>query len=139
MGELEWFADVRSIERSARDPLRHYRWHVLPKSGGGVRLAAAPKPRLKEAQRRLLRHVVAPIPVHVAAHGCEPARSVRSALLPHCGSAIVVRFDLEGFFAHVRAGRIWSLLRDAGLPEEVAHTVTGLATTVVPYRVLSAH
>jgi RNA-directed DNA polymerase len=138
MGELEWFADVRGIERSAREPLRHYRWHALPKAGG-VRLVAAPKPRLKELQRRLLRHVAAPIPVHDAAHGCEPGRSVRSALLPHSGSGILIRFDLEGFFAHVRAGRIWSLLCDAGLPESVAHTVTGLVTTVVPRHVLRDH
>jgi hypothetical protein len=138
MAELEWFADVRGIERSTREPLRHYRWRALPKPGG-VRLVAAPKPRLKEAQRRLLRHIVAPIPVHDAAHGCEPARSVRSALLPHSGSAIVIRFDLEGFFAHVPAGRIWSLLRDAGLPEAVAYVVTGLVTTVVPHRVLNGY
>jgi len=74
MGELDWFADVRGIERSARDPLRHYRWHALAKSGG-VRLVAAPKPRLKEAQRRLLRHVV-------ARYRCTTPRTAANRLAP---------------------------------------------------------
>src|SRR3954451_20942853 len=66
-GELAWFADLGAWTRRAPDPLRHYRWRELPKRGGGARLVAAPKPRLKEIQRRLLRHVLAPIPTHAAA------------------------------------------------------------------------
>ncbi|PZS31947.1 MAG: RNA-directed DNA polymerase [Pseudonocardiales bacterium] len=136
-GELAWFADVRSIERRSGQPLRHYRWRALPKRGG-VRLVAAPKPRLKEIQRRLLRHVLTQIPVHPAAHGCVPGRSVRTAVDPHAGAAIVIRADVEGFFSSISAGRIWGLLRMAGLPEPVAHTITGLVTTVVPTQVWRA-
>lgn len=136
-GDLAWFADVRSQERLVPEALRHYRWTVLPKRDG-VRLVAAPKPRLKEIQRRLLRHVLRPIPVHDAAHGGVAGRSVRTALAPHSGSVVVVRTDLESFFAAVPAGRVWSLLRTAGLPEGVAHTVTGLLTTVVPAEVLAS-
>ncbi len=130
-GELAWFADVRGLERQAAEPLRHYRWWAEPKAGG-VRLVAAPKPRLKEIQRRLLRHVLDAIPVHGAAHGCVPGRSVRSAVLPHAERTVVIRADLEAFFPSLSAGRVWGLLRSAGLPEGVAHTVTGLVTTVVP-------
>jgi hypothetical protein len=131
MGELAWFADVRCLERVAAAPLRHYRWRTLPKHEG-VRLIAAPKPRLKEIQRRLLRHVVAPIAAHDAAHGCEPGCSVRTAVQPHAGSTVVIRVDVEGFFASIPAGRVWALFRTAGLPEQVAHTLTGLVTTVIP-------
>jgi len=131
-GELAWFADVRGLERTAGEALRHYRWHTVPRPSG-VRLLAAPKPRLKEAQRRLLRHVLAPLPVHEAAHGCVPGRSVRTAVAPHAGSAVVLRMDLEAFFPGVAAGRVHGLLLGpAGLPEPVAHVVTGLVTTVVP-------
>jgi RNA-directed DNA polymerase len=133
-GELAWFADVRSLERRSTEPLRHYRWRVLPKQGG-VRLIAAPKPRLKEIQRRLLKHVLAPIPLHDAAHGCVPGRSVRTAVKAHTRSTVVIRADVEGFFASVSAPRVWGVLRLAGLPEAVAHTVTGLVTTVVPSEV----
>jgi hypothetical protein len=130
-GELAWFADVRSLERRVGEPLRHYRWRTLPKRDG-VRLVAAPKPRLKEIQRRLLHHVLDPIALHPAAHGCVRARSVRTAVGPHTGADVVVRMDLEAFFASITAARIWGVLRAAGLPEAVAHTLTGLLTTVVP-------
>jgi len=133
-GELAWFADLQSWERRAAAPLRHYRWWTMPKRGG-VRLVAAPKPRLKEIQRRLLRHVIAPITTHPAAHGCLPGRSVRSALQPHVASTVVVRADLESFFASIAAPRVAGVLRWAGLPDEVARTVTGLCTTVVPFEV----
>ncbi len=136
-GELAWFADVQSRERHAAEPLRHYRWTVLPKRGG-VRLVAAPKPRLREIQRRLLRHVLRPIPTHDAAHGGVAGRSVRTAVALHAGAVVVIRTDLESFFPSIPGGRVWSLLRTAGLPEGVAHTVTGLLTTVVPREVLSA-
>ncbi|MGH8960533.1 MAG: reverse transcriptase family protein [Jatrophihabitantaceae bacterium] len=130
-GELDWFADVRGLERTVAAPLRHYRWRALPKRDG-VRLVAAPKPRMKEIQRRLLRHVLDPIPLHDAAHGCVRGRSVRTAVQPHAGSAVVIRVDLETFFASIAAGRVWGVLRTAGLPEAVAHTLTGLMTTTVP-------
>jgi hypothetical protein len=136
-GELAWFADVRSLERRATAPLRHYRWWVEPKRGG-VRVLAAPKPRLKEIQRRLLRHVIDPIPAHDAAHGCVAGHSVRTAALPHAGHEIVIRADLEAYFASIPPGRVWGVLRTAGLPEPVAHTITGLVTTVAPPDVLRA-
>ena len=132
-GELGWFADVRGLERTAPDEaLRHYRWRVVERPGG-VRLLAAPKPRLREIQRRLLRHLVAPVPPHPAAHGCVPGRSVRTAAAPHAGAGTVLALDLEAFFATVTAGRVWGVLQGvAGLTEPVAHAVTGLVTTVVP-------
>lgn len=131
-GELAWFADVRGLGRTAGEPLRHYRW-TAAQHGDGVRLLAAPKPRLKEAQRRLLRHVLRALPVHDAAHGCVPGRSVRTAVTPHAGAAVVLQMDLEAFFPSIPAGRVHGWLQGtAGLPEPVAHAVTGLVTTVLP-------
>ncbi|MGY2130129.1 reverse transcriptase family protein [Blastococcus sp. SYSU DS0617] len=130
-GELAWFADTHRLERTVDQPLRHYRWTTV-----GGRLLAAPKPRLKEAQRRLLRHVIGPLTVHGAAHGCVPGRSVRTAVTPHAGAARVLQLDLEAFFASIAAERVHGVLRSVGgLPEPVAHTVTGLVTTVVPLAV----
>ncbi len=135
LGELLWFADPRSLERTSGEPLRHYRWHAVP-HGSGVRLLAAPKPRLKEIQRRLLRHVLAPVPVHPAAHGSVPDRSVRTAAAPHAGADVVLGMDLEAFFPSVPAGRVRGLLQGTvGLTEPVAHLVTGLVTTVLPAEV----
>ena len=39
-------------------PEAHYRTHVIPKRGGGVRRLYAPDPLLKGVQRNLLRHVL---------------------------------------------------------------------------------
>lgn len=135
-GELAWFADVRGLESTVSEPLRHYRWRRLPK-GEGTRLVAAPKPRLKEIQRRLLRHVLNPIPVHPAAHGGVPGRSVRTAVEPHTRSSVVIRADLRTFFAAIPARRVYALFRQAGYPEPVAHVLTGLVTTLPP-RALAA-
>lgn len=137
-GELAWFADLRLLARHAPERLRHYRWtaHARP---AGIRLVAAPKPRLKEIQRRLLEHVLQPIAVHEAAHGAVRGRSVRTAVESHAGASVVVCADLESFFTSITAGRVWNLLRVAGLPEGVAHTLTGLMTTVAPEPVISAN
>ncbi|SFF40728.1 reverse transcriptase family protein [Blastococcus tunisiensis] len=127
-GELAWFADTHRLERTVGERLRHYRWTTA-----GDRLLAVPKPRLKEVQRRLLRHVVGPLGVHDAAHGCVPGRSVRTAVSPHAGADQLLQLDLESFFAGIAAERVHGLLRSVGgLPEPVARTVTGLVTTVVP-------
>jgi hypothetical protein len=46
---------------------------------------------------------------------------------------VVVRVDLEQFFASIAAGRVHGVLRGVGgLTEPVAHAVTGLVTTVLP-------
>jgi RNA-directed DNA polymerase len=137
VGELEWFADTHGLERRVDMPLRHYRWAVRPKRTG-VRLVAAPKPRLKEIQRRLLRHVLAPIPLHPLAHGGVRGRSVRTALAPHAGATVVIRADLEAFFSSIPARRVYGVLRTAGYPEAVAYTITGLCTTVIPHSVWQA-
>ncbi len=74
--------------------------------------------------------------MHSAAHGSVAGHSVRTAVLPHVGATVVIRFDIESFYASIGAGRVWGVLRSAGLPESVAHALTGLVTTVVPRSVL---
>ncbi|SDY53117.1 Reverse transcriptase (RNA-dependent DNA polymerase) [Modestobacter sp. DSM 44400] len=57
-------------------------------------------------------------------------------MTPHAGSTVVLQMDLESFFASIPAGRVHGWLQGtAGLPEPVAHTVTGLVTTVLPLAV----
>jgi hypothetical protein len=131
-GELDWLADRHGWSRRAPAPLVHYRWRAISKHHGGMRVIAAPKPRLKEAQRRLLHHLVSAIPLHDAAHGSVPARSVRSALLPHAGAPVVLRMDLQAFYPTITAGRVERLLVALGVEAGVAPVVAGLCTTVIP-------
>ncbi len=132
-GELAWFADLRSLERTARDErLRHYRYGTFARPGRPVRVIERPKHRLKEIQRRVLHGILDWIPAHDAAHGFTRGRSVRSHAGAHAGRHVVIRLDLRDFFASVGAGRVYGILRSAGYPESVAHTLTGLVTNAVP-------
>ncbi|MBK1789289.1 reverse transcriptase family protein [Prauserella cavernicola] len=137
-GELYWFADARGWNRRARASLRHYRYRWVPTRSGGVRLLEQPKPRLAELQRRVVRHVLAALPVHDAAHGFRKGRSAATCAGPHARRDLVVRLDLEGFFAAVPATRLQGLLALAGYPAGVAQLLAGLLATETPADVLSA-
>jgi RNA-directed DNA polymerase len=84
-GELEWFADERDGQRRARMPrLLHYHHALTRERSGKPRLLEAPKARLKAIQRRILREILAPVPVHGRAHGFVAGRSclpVRRSML----------------------------------------------------------
>jgi hypothetical protein len=136
--ELDWLADARGWNRRAGDPLRHYRPHWVGTSTGGIRLIEQPKPRLAEAQRRIMRHVIACLPVHEAAHGFRKGRSAITYATPHAAKSRVIRLDIEGFFAAVTGARVRALLRAAGFPPLVAAALTGLLTTRTPLDVLQA-
>lgn len=131
--ELAWFTDPRHWARSVTDQrLHHYRVATKVASSGAIRVLEAPKYRLKTLQRLFLAEILDRIPSHDAAHGFRAGRSVASYAAPHAGQPVVVRMDLEGFFASITAGRVYGILRSAGYPEPVAHALTGLATTVLP-------
>jgi hypothetical protein len=132
-GELGWFADARSLERSVTDErLRHYRYTTLQRPGRPVRVIERPKLRLKEIQRRILHDILDWIPAHEASHGFTRGRSVRSHASEHTRQFVVIRLDLEDFFASIAAGRIYGIFRTAGYPESVAHSLTALTTNVMP-------
>jgi RNA-directed DNA polymerase len=138
-GDLAWLADTRGLERTAGDQrLRNYRYLARPRVGGAPRLIEAPKPRLKAVQRRLLHDLLDWIPAHPAAHGFTRGRSVITHARAHASRDVVMRVDLEDFFASVPAARIYGVLRTAGYPEAVAHVITGLTTNVVPSAVWAA-
>jgi hypothetical protein len=135
--QLEWLADVRSLERHVTSQrLRNYRYTWIPRRRGHARLLEAPKPRLKALQRRVLREILSAVPVHDGAHGFVPGRSARSHAALHTGKRVVMRFDLEDFFASVTAARVFAIFRTAGYPESVAHTLTGLCTNAVPLSIV---
>jgi hypothetical protein len=135
--ELDWFADCQRRERLAVvEPLRHYRYQWVSKRSGSLRLLEAPKPRLKRLQRRVLDAILSQIPSHDAAHGFRLGRSVTTFVGPHIGRPIVLKMDLQDFFATITAARVVSLFLTAGYPEPVARRLAGLCTNTVPRAVL---
>ena len=138
--ELAWFADERGLNaRTATQKLQHYHYRWVPKAAGGYRLLEAPKPRLRQIQRWLLHHVLAGIPASSFAHGFVGGRSVRSFVEPHVGQDVVIRFDLQAFFASVTRARVAASFRRVGYPAAMASTLSGLCTAATPVSVLAAH
>jgi len=139
-GELDWFADARPMNaRSPDQKVWHYRHRWVAKAAGGWRLLEAPKPRLKRIQRWLLDEVLARIPPSDVAHGFVRGRSVRTFVAPHVGRAVVIRIDLEDFFASVSRARVAALFRRVGYPRRVARMLAGLCTAPTPDAVLAEH
>ena len=138
--ELDWFVDAQRLNTRATSPrLSHYHHHWVAKARGGWRLLEAPKARLKRMQRWLLDNVIVPIPPADVAHGFVRDRSVRTFVAPHVGRPVVVRMDLEDFFASVSRARVVALFRRVGYPRRVAAALAGLCTAPTPEAVLAAH
>lgn len=131
--ELAWFADPRHWARGTSEVrLQHYRVSHRVAASGAIRVLEAPKLELRTMQRRLLDEVVSLVPPHDAARGFRAGGSVRSYAAPHAGRPVVLRLDLEAFFASVTVARVYGIWRTAGYPEPVAHCLAGLMTSVLP-------
>jgi hypothetical protein len=135
-GQLAWLADVRGLERTVTaEKLRNYRYAAVPRRSGLPRVIEAPKLRLKEVQRWVLREILDRVPVHDAARGFTRGRSVIDHARHHSGHHAVLRLDLADFFASISAARVFGIFRTAGYEPSVAHALTGLSTNTVPQHV----
>jgi hypothetical protein len=136
--QLDWLADERRCHGSAIEPkLQHYHYAFVSKPGGAPRLIEAPKPRLKAIQRRILRGILAPVPVHSRAHGFVAGRSCLTGARVHASESLVATFDLARFFPSIGGPRIHGIFRALGYPWAVARRLTGLCTTITPADVVS--
>jgi RNA-directed DNA polymerase len=138
IGDLEWFADPhgllrKGLARKGRPQLRHYHYRVLTKPSGAPRLIEAPKPRLKQLQRKILAGILEKIPPHPAVHGFLKGHSIRTFVAPHVHQRVILKMDLDDFFPSISGPRVQALFRTMGYPESVADLLGGLCTTVAPY------
>lgn len=113
----------------------HYERFTIPKRTGGERAIWAPRPILKHAQRTILREIVERLPIHGAAHGFVPGRSILSNAAIHTGSRIVIKMDLKDFFPSVTFSRVKGVFRNAGYREQIA-TLLALLCTEPPREVV---
>ena len=131
--ELAWFADLRRMNARAKNAkFRHYHYRVLQKKSGSIRLIEAPKERLRELQRFLLREILEKIPAYPAAHGFQKGRSIKTFTAPHVGGRVVLRMDLRDFFPSISGPRVQALFRTAGYPDAVAERLGGICTNAAP-------
>jgi len=121
----------------------NYYSFTIPKRDGSPRSIFAPKRDLKAAQRWMLRQVAERLPVHSAAHGFLPDRSILTNALQHVGAHTLVKVDIRDFFPTVTWRRVRGLLRKGGLSEQAATLLSLLATEapreVVQFRGKTLH
>jgi len=131
--ELEWLADLKRMNaRTKIGALQHYNYRVLAKKRGNIRLIEAPKEKLRQLQRVILREILEAIPPHTAAHGFVKGRSIKTFAAPHMGRRVVLRMDLHDFFPSISGPRVQALLRTAGYPDAVADRLGGICTNAAP-------
>ncbi|ACL58060.1 reverse transcriptase family protein [Methylobacterium nodulans] len=123
LAELRFLAYDRALSR-----ISHYWRFTIPKKAGGVRLISAPMPRLKRAQYWILDNLLAHAPVHDAAHGFVPGRSIVTNAAAHVGRAVVVNLDLKDFFPTLSFRRVKGKFRGLGYAEPVATVLALLCT-----------
>ncbi len=133
VGQLAWLTQHCSRSRRGENvSLSHYHYRWLRKRSGGRRLLEIPKPRLKVVQKRILADILQRIPPHDAVHGFVPGRSIVTNAVPHAGQRVVIRFDLENFYANVGFSRVTAIFRRIGYSREAALWLTRLATSSLP-------
>ncbi len=111
----------------------HYHRFTVPKRGGGLREISSPKPELRRAQEWIKREILDRFPVHSAATGFLPGKSVLDNAAPHLGQAAVIKLDLKDFFPGITFHRVKGLFRSFGYSEAIA-TLLALLTTEPPRR-----
>ncbi len=123
VGELRFLAYARRTSKTS-----HYKRFQLKKKTGGLRMIAAPMPRLKQAQRWILENILQHVPVHDAAHGFRQGRSIVTNAQPHVGAAVVVNVDLQDFFPSVNYRRVKGMFLNLGFAEPVSIVLALLCT-----------
>lgn len=115
-------------EAELRALVPRYNSFRVPKRSGGQRVINEPEEALKRVQRLVLRRLLKRLRPHAAAHGFERGRSIVTAALPHARRAVVLRMDVEDFFASTKAARVESYFRAVGWGAEAAALLARLCT-----------
>lgn len=126
LGELRFLAWHREVSS-----VSHYQRFTMPKKSGGERHISAPMPRLKRAQYWVLDNILAKMPVHEAAHGFMPGRSILTNAAPHVGRDVVINLDLKDFFPSIGMRRVRGVFRQLGYSSQVA-SLLALVCTEAP-------
>lgn len=133
VGRLAWLTHHCAPSCKPQSPRKsHYHYEWVAKRSGGRRLIECPKSQLKAVQTKILREILDRVPPHRSAHGFVSGRSILTNAAPHVGSRVIVRFDLENFYANVRFSRVVAIFRRLGYSREAALWLTRLTTSSLP-------
>ncbi|MFO1021305.1 MAG: reverse transcriptase family protein [Planctomycetales bacterium] len=133
LGRLAWLTHrCDDGGRPREESKAHYHFHWMKKKGGGYRLIEAPKPLLKQVQRKILLEILNRIPQHPNVHGFVLDRSIRTNAEQHAGQRVVVKLDLENFYPSVGFSRVVAIFRALGYSREVSIWFGRLTTSAAP-------
>ncbi len=133
VGQLAWLGHrFHDRQRAGQQRDSHYHYQWLKKRRGGFRLIEAPKTKLRNVQSDILSEILEKVPAHSSAHGFVPGRSIVTNASPHVGQHVVLKFDLDNFYARVRFNRVVALFRGIGYCREMAIWLARLTTTAIP-------
>lgn len=106
-----------------------YTRFTIPKRHGGERTLEAPNDKLKALQRRILRRLLNPLPMHDAATGFVQGRSIVDNARPHVGRGVVINLDLADFFSTISTERVATLFRGLGWDADTATILSRICTS----------
>ncbi len=113
--QLKWLTFSR--EKVTTD---HYNRFKIPKRSGGERFISSPKPKLRKAQKWVLKTILNKIPINSVAMAFRPKLSIVDNAQFHIDSKIVIRIDLKDFFSSITFHRIRGLFESTGYNQGVA-------------------
>jgi len=126
VSKLRWLAFHKDMVTRS-----HYYSFRIPRKNGKPRTLQAPHRTLAYVQGWILDEILYQLPVHQAAHGFVPNRSVVTNAKPHLGAQLVINTDLTDFFPTITFARVNGLFHSLGYSPAVA-TILALLCTEAP-------
>ena len=124
--QISWLCYHRSTAS-----IDHYRRFKIPKSKGGFRTIASPKPMMRQAQFWILQNILSKIALHDAAMAFRPNRSIVQNAEIHQNGGVIIRMDLKDFFPSIKFPRVKGIFKSFGYNEGVATMLSLLCTDSV--------
>lgn len=115
----------RIVERSV-DPYRSFT--LRRRDGRKMRPIAVPEPTLMQAQRWILDHILAEIPVHARSFAYQRGSDVKSCAGEHLGARWLVKLDIHDFFTSVDEVMVYTVFSACGYAPLVAFELARLCT-----------
>ncbi len=106
----------------------YYRFDI-PKKSGGMRHIAAPKTKLKAAQKQILDEILEKVKISDLSHGFIKSRSILTGAKAHNTSPdLLINIDLENFFPTITFERVRGLYQSFGYSGYIASLLAMICT-----------
>ncbi|MCL2321737.1 MAG: reverse transcriptase domain-containing protein, partial [Oscillospiraceae bacterium] len=107
----------------------HYHRYTVPKRNGKERNIAAPKPLLKDVQRKILELILEKVEISDSSFGFLKGKSVVSNADSHSRSpGLLINMDLENFFPTVTFKRVRGMFKSFGYSGYVSSLLAMICT-----------